>query len=141
MKRPRYPSNPIDYKLYCTWRGMNTRCKNPNDKRWKHYGGRGIKVLWLSFREFYNDMRSSYQPGLQIDRIDSNGNYCKDNCRWVTAEQQQNNKRNVHIVSYRGRSLSLTAWGRILGISGRTLRARYSVLGWRGIKLLQPVTR
>ena len=129
------------YKIWCAWKGLNTRCKNPRDKRYEHYGGRGIKVLWLSFDEFYRDMKSTYRRGLQIDRINNNGNYCKENCRWATVKRQQNNKRNVHIVTHRGRSMSLTAWANVLGVSGRTIRARYANLGWRGLKLLQPVTK
>jgi hypothetical protein len=82
--------------FYIAWLNMKARCENTNKKEYKHYGGRGIKVCdkWKNFEIFYEDMYSSYKRGLTLDRIDVNGNYCKENCRWITIQEQSNNKRS-----------------------------------------------
>jgi hypothetical protein len=68
---------------------MRDRCHNPRDKYWRHYGGRGIVVCerWADFQNFFDDMAASWSPGLTLDRIDVNGNYCQENCRWVTQKE------------------------------------------------------
>ena len=83
--------------LYEIWKHMRYRCTNPNNHAWKDYGGRGIIVCerWMdSFENFYEDMGHRPSPNHSIDRIDNNGNYDPTNCRWATASQQQQNKRN-----------------------------------------------
>ncbi len=90
--------------LYEVWRGIVDRCNNPNNSRYRHYGGRGIKCKWKTYESFYTDMGSSYKKGLTIDRIDNNGNYCKENCRWATMKVQSRNKSNN--VNYDGVCIS-----------------------------------
>ena len=87
-----------NHYLYSTWNGLIKRCYNKNSKHYEYYGGRGIKVCdrWLAkntgFWNFVKDM-GERPKGFQIDRIDVNGDYCPENCRWVTFQQNQTNKR------------------------------------------------
>ena len=85
-------------RIYETWCGMKKRCYNPNSKSYKDYGERGIVVCdeWKNdFLSFYNwSVQNGYGENLQIDRIDTNGNYEPSNCRWITHAEQQRNRRN-----------------------------------------------
>lgn len=92
--------------LYSVWSGMKQRCSLKNCKSYKDYGGRGILVCdewqngFVAFMEW--SMKNGYKEGLQIDRIDNNGNYCPENCRWVTRTTNQRNKSNNHKVEING---------------------------------------
>ena len=79
-------------KSYLIYRGMLERCNNAASKAYKNYGGRGITVEWSSYEDFFADMGEP-PPGLWIDRIDNNGNYSAANCKWVSPEENQKNKR------------------------------------------------
>ena len=84
---------------YLSWIGMRTRCSNPNEPGWKNYGGRGIifDPRWDDFAAFLQDM-GERPPGTSLERKDNNGNYCKDNCKWATKKEQNNNQRkNVKV--------------------------------------------
>jgi hypothetical protein len=89
-------------QVYRAWKGMKNRCYNPNNKKFPHYGARGIKVCdeWKdSFETFYADMGEPPTKNHSLDRKDVNGNYCKDNCRWATnLEQSANRRDNVHVT-------------------------------------------
>ena len=111
---------------------ITDRCKRKKSLSYKNYGGRGIKCEWKSLDEFKFDMYESYLKHVQeysekettIDRIDNNGNYCKENCRWATREEQSNNRRNVHIVLYKGKLMNIRALSDITGINSRKLYRR-----------------
>lgn len=79
---------------YDTWSRINQRCYNPNNSRYKYYGGRGIKVIWHNFEEFYSDMGPK-PSGYTIERINNDGNYEKSNCKWATMEEQNWNKTYI----------------------------------------------
>jgi hypothetical protein len=100
------------------------------------YGGRGISVCerWQSFECFYADM-GERPAGTTLDRIDPDGNYEPDNCRWATPKQQNRNRRRTVFLSANGRRQSLSAWAEELGFSHITLYKRY-VAGWPDDKIV-----
>ena len=107
---------------------MRERCYDPKSKPFHDYGGRGISVCeewrhdFAAFREWA--IENGYEEGLSIDRIDVNGNYCPENCRWITLEEQQRNKRNVKPITWNGETHLLPEWADILGIKYGTLWKR-----------------
>ncbi len=76
------------------WLHMKGRCNNPNHKRYKDWGGRGIEYRYESFEDFYADVGDKPSPELSIDRKNNDGHYERGNCRWATAKQQANNRRS-----------------------------------------------
>jgi hypothetical protein len=85
-------SHSSTYKIFTA---MHQRCKNPKSSAWQYYGARGIKVCdrWKTFENFYEDMGERPQGNrMSLDRIDNNGDYCKDNCRWITHKENCNNR-------------------------------------------------
>ena len=112
-------------RIYYEWNNMKNRCYNPNYAEYKNYGGRGISVCeeWLkSFANFYDwAINNGYSDNLTIDRINVNGNYCPDNCRWVTIEAQCNNKRNNRFITYKGKTQTVSQWSKEIGMSEKLL--------------------
>lgn len=123
-----------DKTLYAVWNGIKQRCLNKNNRSYHNYGGRGIKIdeTWANnYESFYNwAMQSGYKKGLQIDRIDNNGNYEPSNCRFVSQETQANNKRNVELYTINGQTKSLPQWCREYGQEYFLVRQRVKKLGW-----------
>lgn len=97
---------------YKSWDSMKQRCRNPSDKDYPRYGGRGIRVSprWDSFEVFLKDMGPRPGFGYTLDRIDVNGNYEPGNCRWATSETQNNNRRDNVKIAVNGRMMSLFAY-------------------------------
>jgi len=99
--------NMCGTKVYNTWKAIRKRCYNKNTPQYKNWGGRGITVCdrWLnSFDNFLVDMGEPPSKEYSIDRINNNGNYCKDNCHWATILEQANNKRSNHVITYKGKT-------------------------------------
>lgn len=115
----RKTTNPYWAPTYKSWSHMKGRCRNTNEKFFHNYGGRGIKVCdrWLkSFEAFISDM-GRRPKGCTLDRIDNNGMYCPENCRWATKLEQDNNRRRTVKVSVNGNIMSYTQACRFLGFS------------------------
>lgn len=129
-------------KEHSIWTNMKTRCLNPTNKFYKNYGALGVTVCerWLDFGPFFLDM-GECAPGMSLDRIDPNGNYSPDNCRWATVSEQVCNKRNSIWLDFDGLSLPLKLWAERLQICYGTLYTRVKQ-GWDVERVLtQPVGR
>ena len=131
-------------RLYIIFKGMKNRCYYKAHTAFQYYGGRGIGICeeWLNdFNSFYEwSMENGYSDDLTIDRIDTNGNYEPDNCRWATMLEQLNNTRYNHIMDYDGESHTLAEWARIKGLMAVTIYGRVRK-GWSPKRVLSPVTR
>ncbi len=123
-------------RIYTTWIHMKQRCTNPKDKEYHRYGGRGIMVCddWLrpdGFESFYKwAMENGYQDHLTIDRIDNNGNYTPENCRWATKKQQMNNVDYNVRLTYNNVTHTIAEWAEILGLKQDTIQARIKYYGY-----------
>lgn len=121
--------------LYQTWSGMVGRCQNINHMHYKDYGGRGIKICpeWSNGPKQFIEWAklNNYRHGLTIERNDNDGDYCPENCRFVTLMEQAKNKRNNIRVSFNGEEKILADWTRTLGLPRNLLYDRYRV-GDRG---------
>lgn len=109
--------NPLDKRLYEIWRKMHYRCESEKHTSYKNYGGRGIKVCegWNSFVYFAMwAVQNGYDENLTLERIDNDGDYCPDNCRWATKKEQANNKKagdHVRTIDGKAKSFSVRQRG------------------------------
>lgn len=121
------------HPLYGAWKNMLNRCENPDNRNYHHYGGRGITVCdeWHEFSNFikWSDSVGGKPNGYSLDRIDNNGNYCPENCRWANTKTQSNNKRDNVVLTFNGQSKTLSEWSEITGIKRGVLQHRYQ-RGW-----------
>lgn len=120
-----------DNRIYTIWQGMMTRCYGANEKGYSNYGGRGITVCkrWFKFENFYEDMGTPPE-NMTLERIDVNGNYCKENCKWATMKEQQRNKRNNVYFNFDGKDIVISELAENLGINN-TSTFRYRLTsGW-----------
>lgn len=114
-KNPNYktglaPSGGSRSSLYNSWQAMKQRCLNPNHPKYHRYGGRGIAVHkdWLTIEGFLKWAKASgHKEGLTIDRIDNNGNYCPENCQWVTASDNSKKKSTTKLSAYDARAIRI----------------------------------
>jgi hypothetical protein len=112
---------------YCIWMKIKSRCLNPNDKSYKNYGGRGIQVCdrWKeSFELFIKDMGWRPNKNYSIERINYDGNYCPENCKWIHKSEQTKNTRRVKLIEYNGSLYCLSDLCRLLKLSYSTMRHR-----------------
>lgn len=119
-------------RIYGIWRDMKRRCDSPSCATYRYYGARGIKVCeqWnniVSFKDWA--FANGYSDNLTLDRIDVNGNYCPENCRWVTMKVQQNNKRSIVYIEYNGVSKTISQWAEFYKCDAVLLRSRMAH-GW-----------
>lgn len=117
---------------YTTWASMIGRCSNPANDKYHYYGGRGITVCerWHSFENFLADMGEKPSRKHTLDRIDNERGYSQQNCRWVTMQTQNRNRRSNIVIEYRGETMCLADWADRLGLSYEMLRQRIQDYGW-----------
>lgn len=115
-------------KIYAIWDEMKRRCRIASHPSYHRYGGRGISYdpSWETFEKFYADMGATYASGLQIDRIDNDKGYSKENCRWVTPAENMNNRSNTAFVRTSEGLMPLTKAAVVGKIKASTLRNRIS---------------
>lgn len=130
--KTKYLPEVINSPLHHVWTQMKRRCLNPKVQNYHNYGGRGITVCseWMKYQNFYNDMAASYKPGLTIDRINNDGPYSKENCRWATKVEQGNNRRTARLIEYRGQTKHMNDWAKESGVKISTFKQRLYVYGW-----------
>ena len=128
------PNSIKKHKLYRVYWAMKDRCYHTTCKAYKYYGGKGVKIYqeWLdNYENFYNwCMNNGYKNGLTIDRIDVNGNYEPNNCRFITQKEQVNNTTRNRIFTFNGESLNIAQWAEKLDININTLYARLVTNKW-----------
>lgn len=130
-------------KLYSVYHSIKERCNNKNDKAYKNYGGRGIKISekWSTYEDFEKwALQNGYANGLWLDRIDNDGDYSPENCRFCTPKEQQNNKRTNINITINGETKTIQQWADSMGIKRATIERRLE-LGWSDKDLLKPVDK
>ncbi len=116
----------ITHRLYRTWVSMHERCRSPKHVGYPRYGGRGITVCteWSDFAVFLADMEATWRPGLTLDRRDNDGNYCPNNCRWATPEEQARSRCNTRYVTFGSETRPLAEWAEITGLRRSVIEQR-----------------
>jgi len=124
--------NLIRKKISKSWSEMKQRCTNKNHNRYHRYGGRGISFSddWNNIENFIRDMGDTYIMNYSLDRIDNDGNYCKDNCRWSNRKTQCRNRSTNRMITHKGETRSLIEWAEVLGIKRTTITQRIDYYKW-----------
>ncbi len=121
-------------RIYYIYNNMINRCEREKDKRYSNYGKRGISVCdeWKqSFQSFFNwALSNGYDETLTLDRIDVDGNYDPNNCRWTTIKEQENNRSNNHLITFNGKTQTLAQWSEERKIKYATLERRINKYKW-----------
>ena len=133
LRKSRIKHGMFNTRLYVAWSHMRQRCNNPSNKEYRNYGARGISICeeWDEFINFYNwAMANGYEKTLTIDRIDNDGNYEPNNCRWVTMAVQESNKRTNHYIEFNGEKMTMSQCAKMNGVSINAFRYHVCNLGY-----------
>ena len=132
MKRSYKRHGAAHTKQYDVWQQMKRRCNNPKSHVFRLYGGRGIKVCkaWQdSYAVFLADMGDRPSDDHQVERIDNDGDYCPENCRWALPKEQSSNRRTNRLLTHDGMTMTVTQWAERIGISSHCIFQRLD-RGW-----------
>lgn len=130
-----------DSRVYRIWSNMKTRCVNENSISYPNYGGRGIGFddRWNDFQNFLDDMGEPESDDLQLDRIDNDGDYCKENCRWADSKTQANNRRTNRRIKIGSETKTMAEWAEDRNIRFGTISERFR-RGWSDYdSIMKPV--
>lgn len=118
-------------KTYKAWASMRQRCENPKKHNYHNYGGRGVRVCerWQDFKNFLADMGEA-PAGYSIERIDVNGDYCPENCKWIPFHEQTRNRRVTLRATVNGVEVTMKEACEKLGLNYRTVQSRINIMGW-----------
>lgn len=135
------PNKTLNPRIRRIYSNMKTRCYNPISNRYNRYGGRGISVCkeWLdSFGVFQKwALENGYADDLTLDRIDNNGNYCPENCRWATYKEQRRNSTGTRTITINGKTKIISEWCEQFCIPYYVVNNRLNKYGWSIEKSLQ----
>jgi len=114
---------------YRSWQAMRSRCNCKGNTHYARYGGRGITYdpSWNSFEKFLEDMGPKENPKLELERINNDKNYCKENCRWATRKEQTRNrggKRATRLYTFNEKTMCIADWAKEVGISPQSMQKR-----------------
>lgn len=117
-----------NHRIYIIWKNMNQRCSNPNHPNYHRYGGRGVSVCyeWIHNPKMFYDwsITNGYKDNLTIDRMNNDGNYSPENCRWTTQIEQGRNKSSNHLITHDGITKCISEWAEQYGLKIHTLIQR-----------------
>lgn len=123
-----------NHPLYSVRKSMIQRVTKPSNCHYALYGGRGIKICeeWLKSPSSFFDwaLKNGYKRGMSIDRIDNNGDYCPENCRWVTQKEQTRNTRRNNKITFNGETMCISDWAKKLGFSHQVAINKRIKMGW-----------
>lgn len=130
----KYENSKVGYSIYSAWNSMVRRCTNPKDHKYYRYGARGIIVCdeWKdNYENFYNwSIQNGYKLGLSLDRINNDGNYEPNNCRWTTRKVQQRNMCRNKLITYKNQTHCLSEWCELLGLPYNPILKRLLYQGY-----------
>lgn len=125
--------------IYTSWDSMIQRCTNPKSYHYRNYGARGIMICseWRNFKNFHKwAIENGWAEGLEIDRINNDGNYEPSNCRWVTPAVNNLNKRTNRLLTFDGQTKTLKEWSDLTGLRYKTIQGRIDIMKWSVEKAL-----
>lgn len=121
-------------RLYREWASIKSRCVYKSSKTFKSYGGRGITICdeWMNSFEVFRDWALShgYADNLTIERVDNDGNYCPENCKWIPKKEQARNRRSCYSITYNGKTQNLVDWCNELNLDYKMIHNRIHKLSW-----------